>query len=282
MYKYYKKIIIYSILLLSLFLFTKVINQPYNVGASTHAPTNNVGGTANPSSNPTSEAGIATATPKPQNLIESIGDFDLYGEYIDGRIVEDNIAINTIIYGEESITEELISAVRAQNGNQDIFSIINLELLQNGRPINQPAVIKVYIDSTEVFSGFENITLYKIIDNNNIVNIATTNENNIITFETEKLGKYIVCGEKEQIETTNPQETKKPLQETADAGIITTNLPTEVPKEEETGLMSPGAFVFWLILVLIIGLWIGLGIGYFLWGRYKSKKNYKGPFVIGE
>lgn len=284
MYKYYKKTSIYGMLLLSLILFIKVINQPYGVGANTHVPTNNVEGTSNPSPKSSSELeGTATATPKPQNILESIGDFELYGEYVDGRKVEENVAINTIKYDEGSITEDIISAVRTQNGNQDIFSIISLELLQNGRPISQPAVIKVYIDSKGVFSGFENISLYKIIDNQKVINIATTTENNIIMFETEELGKYVVCGDKEQIEaTTKPLETKKPLQEATDAGIITTNLPTGMPKEEEAGLMSPGAFVFWLILVLIIGLWIGLGIGYILWGRYKSKKNYKGPFVIGE
>ena len=46
--------------------------------------------------------------------------------------------------------------------------------------------------------------------------------------------------------------------------------------------VTPGAFVFWLVLALLLGFWSGIGIGYLLWGRYKTKKTHSGPRVIGE
>lgn len=268
-----KKQRIFNIYIVSVLVFLTILfitNEPYGVKANTPLPTEAE----------TEETG--TPTPKPDNIIESIGDFELYGEYIGVGKVEKNIAINTINYGEMSITAEIISAVRAQNGNQDIISMIRLELVQNGRPINQAGKLKIYINNETFFNDFENLSLYKINGKEIIENIEIKLENEYIIFETKELGDYVVCGEKAIAEATPGVVTNKPLQENEATGIITTNSPTTTPNSAEEGLLTPGGFVFWLIVALIIGLWVGLGIGYILWGRYKSKRNNRGPFVIGE
>lgn len=274
-----KKSRIFNIYIISVLVFLTmlfIINEPYGVKANTPSPTE-----AETESGVSGEE-IATPTPKPDNIVESIGDFKLYGEYIDGSKIEKNVAINTINYGETSITAEIISAVRAQNGNQDIISMIRLELVQNGRPINQEGKLKIYINNETFFNDFENLSLYKINEKEIIENIEIKLENEYIIFETKELGDYVVCGEKAIAEATPGVETNKPLQENEATGIITTNSPTTTPNSAEEGLLTPGGFVFWLIVALIIGLWVGLGIGYILWGRYKSKRNNRGPFVIGE
>lgn len=257
-----------------LFVFIFVVSICTTARAATEDPTS----TDNSASTTQTSEPIPT---QPPNIIKSIGDFNLYAEYIDGTKVEENAAINVTILGDEAFTEEIISSIRGQNGNQDIFIIFTLELQQNGRPMRQHTPVDLFIDNAGIFTEYENLNFYKIKEDNSASRFEVTQNEQYIMFEADELGKYVVCGEKkgEELATDEPQQTA-PLQDDTQTSIIPTIGPTKTP--EGDNVVTAGAFVFWLVVALILGLWIGLGIGFVIWGRYRNKKNNRGPFVIGE
>jgi hypothetical protein len=99
------------------------------------------------------------------------------------------------------------------------------------------------------------------------------------------MGEYVATG------VLNPdasEQTEKPgnssptLQNSENTGIIPTSKPISSNKNNNESVITPGAFIFWLLTALVIGLWVGILVGYVLWGRYKTKKMQRGPYVIGE
>jgi len=74
-----------------------------------------------------------------------------------------------------------------------------------------------------------------------------------------------------------PGETPKPTNQTE---ILTD---TAMYTLEDVEDLSRGAVVFWGILFMIAGIWIGLGLGYWIWCKRKGKPQVKDPHsnVIG-
>lgn len=74
-----------------------------------------------------------------------------------------------------------------------------------------------------------------------------------------------------------PGETPKPTNKTE---ILTD---TDMYTLEDVEDLSRGAVVFWGILFMIAGVWIGLGLGYWIWCKKKGKPQVKDPHsnVIG-
>lgn len=78
-----------------------------------------------------------------------------------------------------------------------------------------------------------------------------------------------------------PEETTAAGKETLPAGVSPTGSGEAVPYPTHDGSVSPGAFLFWLIVAVIIGIWIGIGIGYLMWGRRSRKGMFRNSRVIG-
>lgn len=68
--------------------------------------------------------------------------------------------------------------------------------------------------------------------------------------------------------TVTPESTPKP-----------TTAPTKTP-DNQALLIKSGALGFWMMVVLIAGIWIGIAIGYFIWGRKKGR-NIRRSKIIG-
>ncbi|MBR5500368.1 MAG: hypothetical protein IKV74_02440 [Clostridia bacterium] len=68
--------------------------------------------------------------------------------------------------------------------------------------------------------------------------------------------------------TVTPESTPKP-----------TTAPTKTP-DNQALLIKSGALGFWMMVVLIVGIWIGIAIGYFIWGRKKGRSVRRSK-VIG-
>lgn len=77
-------------------------------------------------------------------------------------------------------------------------------------------------------------------------------------------------------ETSTPENTASP---TYTPEMTTTPTTTEIPKIIDNSI-DIWAYIFWAIVSVIVGVWIGIGIGYMIWGR-RSKNSmfrYRGKF----
>lgn len=259
----------------------EITNKPNENGSTqTQAPSNK---DDNISTDKNNEAENNTPKPEiPKNSILSIGDFKLYGLYEDGTKVEENVAINVKLLNSDNITADVINSIRTQGENQDIFAMFQLELTQNGRPMNQHTPIDIFIDYSGIFLDYENISFYIVSENSEAIKLEMSNNEDYLMFKADKLGKYVACGEKKVYNNSTNIPITTPLQDRGETGIIPTASPEKNNGGDEESVITPGAFVFWLIAALVVGLWAGIGIGYMFWGRYRNKKAYKGPLVIGE
>ena len=225
-----------------------------------------------------------TATPTPiNNLIATMGDFSLHAMFEDKRIVDENLSINVTKLNIHDISSQIIQDIRAQEGDKDIFLYFNLSLQLNGRDTIQNSIIDIEINENETIAEYQNISLFRVKDGR-VIKVTDEETDGNIKFSAGELGNFLVIGVKNP-ETSNkteaPSHSSPTLQEGHIAGIMSPGV--HKPSEKSNaGTITPGAFVFWIIAALVIGLWLGLGIGYILWGRYKTKKIQRGPYVIGE
>ena len=105
-------------------------------------------------------------------------------------------------------------------------------------------------------------------------------------FSTITLGKFVAVGVSinpdNSFESESTASATPTLQNGEGTGIIPTGDLSSSLKNNSSDSISAGAFVFWLLAALVIGIWIGVFIGFVLWGRYKTKKIQRGPYIIGE
>ena len=226
---------------------------------------------------------IPTASPTPvPNIINSFGDFDLIAGYSDNRIVDENLSISVTNKNIKELSIQAIQAIRAQEGEKDIFAYFNLMLQMNGREIDSQDSIDIKIKKNGIFKDYQNITIFKVTQEG-VYKIATVSDTDMIIFSITELGQYVATGVLNpdvSQETEDPGNSLPTLQNGENTGIIPTLKP--IPSKNDEGAITPGAFIFWLLTALVIGLWVGILVGYILWGRYKTKKMQRGPYVIGE
>ncbi len=78
-------------------------------------------------------------------------------------------------------------------------------------------------------------------------------------------------------------ETMLPTQEPTISLLPTkTPVPTMEPTatDDQALLIRSGALGFWMLVVLIVGVWIGIAIGFFIWGR-KNGRSVRRSRIIG-
>ena len=226
---------------------------------------------------------ILAPTPAP-NVIYSIGDFELTARYEDNRNVNENLAINVKKSNINTLSPQVIQSIRSQEGDKDIFVYFELELQMNGRKVSPDTTLNIEIENTDIFEMYQKITIFSISENE-VLKIFPESENEKACFSTFTLGKFVAAGVLNpdvSPETESTAGTTPSLQNSETAGIIPTGDSSSVNKNDGSDSISAGAFVFWLLAALVIGIWMGIIIGYVLWGRYKTKKMQRGPYIIGE
>ena len=225
----------------------------------------------------------STPTPSP-NVIYSIGDFKLTAQYEDKRNVNENLAINVKKSNINTLSPQIIQSIRAQEGDKDIFAYFELELQMNGRKVSPDTTLNIEIENVDIFTKYQKITIFSISEND-VLKIFPESETEKAKFSTFTLGKFVAAG------VLNPEASPEPestagatpsLQNSETAGIIPTGDSSSINKNIGSDSVSAGAFVFWLLAALVIGIWLGIIIGYVLWGRYKTKRIQRGPYIIGE
>lgn len=251
---------------------------------------------AEPTTTPASDtpAGTSTAaptetpTPAPTpvvNEIGSIGDFTGKASYTDNSIFEENMAVLIKDLSQNADADSDIQAIRVVEKERDIFSIFELSLQKNGRDVVVTKAMNIRIALQGTLEGYDHISVLQIAPSGVATIVESTVEAGYLKFTTNALGKFALVGD--ALNPTPPAAvTPSPgatLQNGGNAGIISPSAEGGADASPGAeGVVTPGAFVFWLIITLIIGIWIGIGIGYILWGRYKTKKVNKGLKVIGE
>ncbi len=83
--------------------------------------------------------------------------------------------------------------------------------------------------------------------------------------------------------TETPSEEPTELTPEPTEEIVITQKPTTVPTQtpdSQALLIKTGALGFWMMVVLIAGIWVGIAIGYFIWGRKKGR-NVRRSKIIG-
>ncbi len=233
----------------------------------------------------------ATATPQPTpppNEIASIGDLQAKASYSDNGRFEENMAINIKLIQSAEETARYVSAIRTVEQERDIFSVFEMSMQKNGREIPLTKTLNIRILQNQDFSGYDFISVIRIDGSGFARLLDSETKNNEIHFTASELGVFALVGTPlsptaSSNRTPAPNYAAATLQNGETAGIITSLPPNGTAQAAEgDGVVTPGAFVFWLILALVIGVWAGIGIGYALWGRYKTKKVQRGPHVIGE
>lgn len=224
------------------------------------------------------------ATPTPaSNVIFSIGDIKLQAQYSDNRIVDENLSICAEKKDINTLPAHIIKSVRAQEGDKDIFLYFNLSLLMNGREYPVNSQLDIYMEQTGILAEYSNLLLFKVTESG-VSSVTVEEKEGKIIFSDNSLGLFLFVGIRNHdapIETNDPSQSSPTLQEGETAGIISPGATAGANGNNARGI-TPGAFVFWIIISLVVGLWIGIGIGFVLWGRYKTRKKQKGPYVIGE
>ena len=83
----------------------------------------------------------------------------------------------------------------------------------------------------------------------------------------EEIDPSATPGEEETIE---PSETPEASPTEA---LVVTDKPIASPTatDDQALLIKSGALAFWMMVVLIVGIWIGIGVGYLIWGRRKGR-----------
>lgn len=71
-------------------------------------------------------------------------------------------------------------------------------------------------------------------------------------------------------ETIEPSET--PEASPTEAPVVTEKpIASPTATNDQALLIQSGALAFWMMVVLIVGIWIGIGVGYLIWGRRKGR-----------
>ncbi len=99
---------------------------------------------------------------------------------------------------------------------------------------------------------------------------------------TEEIDPSITPGETEGTpgdETLSPSETPE-IMPTVTPDVTKKPIQSPAATEDEALLIKSGALGFWMIVVLVIGIWIGIAIGFFIWGRRKGR-NVRRSRIIG-
>ena len=235
-------------------------------------------------------AAVPTDPPTPAptpvvNEIGSIGDFTGKASYTDNSVFEENMAVLMKDLSKSADADSDIQAIRAVEKERDIFSIFELSLQKNGRDVAVTKGLHIQIQLQGALEGYDHISVLQIDPSGSAALVESTVEAGNIKFTVNALGKFALVGDalNPTPPAAAPPSPGATLQNGGNAGIISPPAEGEADATPGAdGVVTPGAFVFWLIITLIIGIWIGIGIGYILWGRYKTKKVNKGLKVIGE
>lgn len=88
-----------------------------------------------------------------------------------------------------------------------------------------------------------------------------------------------------QSEGTPGEETLEPLETPEITPAETPNvtkkpIPSPTATDDQALLIKTGALGFWMIVVLVVGIWIGIAIGFFIWGRRRGR-GIKRSKIIG-
>ena len=148
--------------------------------------------TASPENTELPEA-IATPTPTPvNNVISTIGDFSLNAMFADKRIVDEDLSINVKKLNINDISPEIIQAVRAKDGDKDIFLYFKLTLQLNGRDTVQNSVIDIEINGNEIIAEYQSISLFRV-NNNQVTKVTDEETDGNIKFSASELGTFLVA-----------------------------------------------------------------------------------------
>lgn len=67
-----------------------------------------------------------------------------------------------------------------------------------------------------------------------------------------------------------------PVSVTAEVASQSGNEPQNTPVvREERGSVDLWSFTFWILVVLVIGIWVGIAIGYGIWGRRRTSSMFR-------
>ena len=85
---------------------------------------------------------------------------------------------------------------------------------------------------------------------------------------TDEIDPSATPGEEETLE---PSET--PEASPTEAPVVTNKpaIASPTSTDDQALLIKSGALGFWMMVVLIVGIWVGIAIGYFIWGRRKGR-----------
>lgn len=135
------------------------------------------------------------------------------------------------------------------------------------------------IDTDAVNSDIK-LSEFKFVDNAGKTHIDDVAVNNIsVKIENKNVITSLAPSATPGMQTQNPSatadnagqltETPKPTNKTE---ILTD---TAVYTLEDIEDLSNGAIVFWGLVFMVVGVWIGLGLGYWIWYKRKSKPQVK-------
>ena len=210
----------------------------------------------------TPETTLPPATPSiPDNFISVTTDRQSFmvgyvdGDKFAGRPV---FSATDITLSEEESVDLIFRVINEHVGDSSCIAVYQLWLYENDTVYIPEKLLSFMITVTDEINDYEEYAILYINDNLEVTKLPCEMKNNILSFNNANAGYFALIGNRKISEPEN----------TPDVPVA-----THVPSENKDGV-SPGTFVISLIITAFIALWIGVGIGFVIWGKNKKKTRY--------
>lgn len=198
----------------------------------------------------------------PENFISTVTDKQTFMVgYVDGDKFDGSpiLEVIDITLSEEESADLIYRAINENLGELSCIAVYKLWLVENESIFIPEKLLTFIMTTTDEMNNYEEYSILYINDSLEVTKLPYTFENGVLSFNNANSGYFALVGKSK---ISIPENTPD---------VPST---THVPSVDNDDVVSPGTFIISLIVTAFISLWVGVGIGFLIWGKNKKKTRY--------
>ena len=179
--------------------------------------------------------------------------------YVDGSSFsgEPVFTVTEITDFDGESADLILETVNSNSNGYSCLAIYKMWLAVDDLAYIPEKVIGITFSSVDSLNNYEEYVVLYINDSLETTELECSLDDGVFSFNNSNAGYFALMG----------KDSQKVPERTNDISVI-----TPIPQDDKG--VSPGTLIILIIVTAFISLWIGIGIGFIIWGKNSKKTRY--------
>ena len=203
----------------------------------------------------------------PENYVTHVYNNQFFAVgYVDGSPFPGllTLDISDITFSNEENADLIYETISEHLNGKTCVALYEIWLRTDTEIFIPEKIVSIRLSNIDRMNGFDNFEVLYITDTLEVNRLLCENTDGMMMFNNPNMGYFVLIGTEIEQNTEAPE--------------VTQGSAVSVGTKEG---ISPGTFIISLILAVFVSLWIGVGIGYVIWGKNKKSSRYSGRSAGG-